>query len=273
MSADLERDLREMLQRTAAEVEWSPVPTPGLVRRARLRRVTMASIAVITALALAGTVPLMQRSIDTSKVEFEPVNPGPNESIAPQDVLRTSPTPSVWSPLLERGQLGLVHRGRTYHDPQDASEDWVDLKRVSFSGRLQPHWSMRLQARPPRAAGLEPGRLIAYGVVLDTDGDHAADYVIGIDNAGPERGDFRTWVTDLATGQTDEQVGPPYGFPIEFIHPDEEGGNAGVGLWFLGGSAPPGVDSSARFYVWAAESRDGEIVASDYAPDGGWMGG
>ena len=124
--------------------------------------------------------------------------------------------------------------------------------------------------QPPRATRLERGRLIAYGVVLDTNGDGNADYEVGIDNDALEPGDFHVWVTDLATGETKEQLGPPYGFPIDFAHPDEEDGGSGVTLFFLPGSAPADMTESVRFYAWAAESRDGEIVASDYVPDTGW---
>jgi hypothetical protein len=53
-----------------------------------------------------------------------------------------------------------------------------------------------------------PGLLIAYGLVLDTTGDGVADYVVGIDNDAPDREDFRVWVSDLATGETDERIGP-----------------------------------------------------------------
>ena len=37
-----------------------------------------------------------------------------------------------------------------------------------------------------------------------------------------KQGAFHVWVTDLATGETDENIGPSYGFPIEFAHPDEQ---------------------------------------------------
>jgi hypothetical protein len=164
-------------------------------------------------------------------------------------------------------------------DPNDALPAWIDIERVSFSsGRyrsndyIQPHWQIELAAEPPRAARLEPGRLIAYGLVLDTTGDGAADYLIGIDNDTPNPGDFHVWVTALATGQTDVQIGPPYGFPIEFGHPDEQGTGPTVTLTFLPLSAPEDLDvRTVRFYAWASVTRDGEVLAWDLAPDDGWM--
>lgn len=94
MSADLEQDLREMLQRTAGEVQWTPVPTRGLVRRARLRRVTVASVAMVVLLAAAGTVPLAQRWIDTTRVDFAPANPG-RDDVTPEANPQSLPWPQA----------------------------------------------------------------------------------------------------------------------------------------------------------------------------------
>jgi hypothetical protein len=89
-------------------------------------------------------------------------------------------------------------------------------------------------------------------------------------------------VTDLATGVTDEQVGPPYGRPIEFTHPDERTGPDDIynrrtlTLTFLDINRS-GIDDlnpeTVRFYAWASATRDGRIYAKDYAPDTGWMEG
>ena len=49
---------------------------------------------------------------------------------------------------------------------------------------------------------------IAYGVVVDLNGDGRADQRIGIDNS---TSDHREWITDLATGQTAVNRGPTYG--------------------------------------------------------------
>ncbi len=181
--------------------------------------------------------------------------------------------------MQERDAL-TVHRGRTWEDPHDAPVGWVDVTLVRYSNAdNEPYWVIELAARPPRAAGLEPGQFIAYGLVLDTTGDGVADYPIGIDNDAPKRGDFHVWVTDLRTGEADEQIGPPYGLPIEFSHPDEwkpgDGDNPRTLVFtFLTGtgSAPADLDpETVSFCAWASASRGGEVFASDYAPDTGWM--
>jgi hypothetical protein len=167
----------------------------------------------------------------------------------------------------------------SWEDPLDTSVDWVDVTRVAFYPEGQPHWYIELAAKPPLAADLEPGELIAYGLVLDTNADRIADYLIGIDNNAPQPGDFRVWITDLATGDTDEQVGPPYGFPIEFMHFDEvQPGDYPPGhpptmfFTFLSGSAPRGFNAETLgFYAWTSTSADGEVFAWDYAPDASWL--
>lgn len=142
----------------------------------------------------------------------------------------------------------------------------------------QIHWYIELAAAPPKAAGLARDELIAYGLLLEATGDGIADYVVGIDNEAPQPGDSHVWVTDLATGQTDEQVGgPPYGFPVEFSHPDERRpgdppGPPTMVFTFLPGSAPTNLSGwEMRFYAWASFTRNGDVVAWDYAPDSSWL--
>ena len=181
------------------------------------------------------------------------------------------PTPMVWSPVQERGAVP-VDNGLAWLDPRDAPVDWVDVRHVSTNSINDGTWILELAAKPPPVADREPGLLIAYGLVFETTGDGVADYVVGIDNNAPERGDFHVWVTDLATGETDEQIGPPHGFPIEFSHPDERGSGPSMVFTFLPGSAPEDFNpETVRFYAWAAASRGGEIFARDYAPDAGWL--
>jgi hypothetical protein len=41
---------------------------------------------------------------------------------------------------------------------------------------------------------------------------------------------------------------------------------------FLPGSAPADLNPQmVRFYAWASATRDGEVLAWDYAPDTGWL--
>jgi hypothetical protein len=136
-----------------------------------------------------------------------------------------------------------------------------------------------LAGAPPHAATLDPSHtVISYGLAFETTGDDVPDYVVGISNDASPSGGYRVWVTDLASGVTDEQIGPPYGYPIEFAHPDEASSEDPHGrpqtmmFTFLTGSAPPGINAGTRFYAWASVEEDDEVVAWDYAPDGGWVG-
>ena len=164
-------------------------------------------------------------------------------------------------------------------DGRDTPIDWLDITHVRVSPQGGWKWQIELAGRPPRAATLErDDTMISYGLVFETTGDGRADYVVAINNDTPVRGDYRVWVTDLATGTTEEQVGPPYGTPVEFLHPDEarpedgEDRSRTLSLWFLGGSGPPGLTPQSRFYAWSAVARGGKTVAWDYAPDDAWLG-
>jgi hypothetical protein len=165
-----------------------------------------------------------------------------------------------------------------WRDAHDAAVSWADITDLGLSTEGQVHWRIELARKPPAAAGIDRAEtVIAYGLVLETNGDGVADVVVGIDNDAPRRGDFRVWVTDLATGDTEEQLGPPYGFPVEFLHPDEHRPEDGpmtpqMVFTFLPGSSPPGVaGGAARFYAWASVTEGDEVVAWDYAPDAAWL--
>jgi hypothetical protein len=144
---------------------------------------------------------------------------------------------------------------------------------MSPSGQI--HWRIDLAEKPPTAERLaDAGSLLTYGLVLETTGDGVADFVIGISNDAPGPGHFRVWVTDLATNETREQVGAPYGSPVEFRHPDEQevGEPPSMVFTFIGGSMPRGITSTSRWYAWAAlTDAAGDVVAWDYAPDAAWL--
>ncbi len=138
--------------------------------------------------------------------------------------------------------------------------------------------------RPP---DVDPSKAwIAYGVVVDDDRDGVPDWRYGIDNsprtAGDEQGHHRAWRTDLHTGRTESAAG------------SEEFGK--VGETFFSTRYPtraPGADARFSFgdrfdvagkgmvtkgieldmplYAWASVIVDGRVVATDYAPDTGWL--
>jgi hypothetical protein len=175
----------------------------------------------------------------------------------------------TWTGPVRPGSTTAVEVGRD--EAGDAARPEIDLEQVGVDSPGQPHWRLQLAAAPPKATTLDPTRtVISYGLTFETTGDGVPDYVVGISNEASPAGDFRVWVTELATGDTEEQIGPPYGIPVEFIHPDESG-TAAMMFTFLPGGAPGGIDVETMFYAWASVEEDGEVVAWDYAPEVGWL--
>jgi hypothetical protein len=111
-----------------------------------------------------------------------------------------------------------------------------------------------------------------FGIVLDVDSDGVPDYRYGVDNSDPGVGPIdgscgcrvrgRVWRADLRTGDVevvaisqatdDTLLGefPQSDFPLAIFH-----------LKNLGG----------RFYAWSSLIADGRVVATDYAPNVGWL--
>jgi hypothetical protein len=171
---------------------------------------------------------------------------------------------------------------REWHDNREEMTAWVDITRLEW--RIEPtmSWLIEVAEKPTMAAELHPDRVLTYGLVMDTTRDGIADYEIGINNDTPNAGDFRVWLTDLNSGTISEKVGPGYGIPLDFSHPDESGSGddpssaTTVRLFFLEWPSgrtyrPPDLDSGARYYAWSSLIDAGEVVASDYAPDVGWL--
>jgi hypothetical protein len=140
--------------------------------------------------------------------------------------------------------------------------------------------------------GVDPRQVwFGRGLVVDTDGDGVADWRYGMDNvpAGTPSHcdgssyDFRWWRTDLHTGRTDWQVcytlegpapdGVPTGSPYPIVMTAVGEGPAHLRLSF-GSDTPAGETGTlpkGRFYAWASVIQDGRVVATDYAPDAGWL--
>jgi hypothetical protein len=163
-------------------------------------------------------------------------------------------------------------------EPGDAAPDYVDIEQVLVDlNAVREQWVLRLVAMPPNASTIDSTQtVISYGLAFETTGDEVPDYVVGISNDATVNGEYRVWVTTLATGETQEQDGPPYGWPLEFVHPDETIEDAPlpeVRLWFLWDRArPEEFPPRPRFYAWASLEENGEVVSWDYAPDHGWVG-
>ena len=123
---------------------------------------------------------------------------------------------------------------------------------------------------------------VAYGLMIDNDGDGVADVQVGIDNGaavgsppfGAKSGPYgpRSWQTDLETGETESRDGMYTGLGVDghigFISEAQDGPLDGwVGVKRV--LATPEL----RFYFWASIIRDGKVVATDFAPDVGWLDG
>jgi hypothetical protein len=154
--------------------------------------------------------------------------------------------------------------GHGWAEGRDTAIEWVDITGIRWSQGSRLY--IDLAALPPAEDVLRPDEtVIAYGLVVETTGDDVADFVLGIDNNAPT-GEHRTWRTDLATGQTREQIGSPYGIPFDSFYPGEEqpGEDARPSALFISLSA-------VRVYAWASVTRDGEVIAWDYAPNTTWL--
>ena len=243
------------------------------------------SATVISWLALAASGCADVPSVDTNPATASSL-PSPEPSLAsstpPASPMSSTSAVTAWTGPVRSASASTVttdpdssDRAST-RDEHDAARDYVDIEAVSVDSVEQPHWRLSLTAAPPAASTLDSAEtLISYGLAFDTSGDEAPDYVVGISNGSSTAGQFRVWVTDLATGATEEQDGPPYGYPVEFVHPDErqpgEPGGRQMLFTFLGSSGPPGVSLSTPFYAWASVEEHGTVVAWDYAPDEGWI--
>jgi len=200
----------------------------------------------------------------------------------------TPPSPATWTGPVraDAGGMPVLSQSRDaetgWADGRDAAIPWADITAVRGSFQGQSHWGIELAGWPPRAEGLDPDQtVIEYGVVLDTNRDRVPDYEFGINNDAREAGEFRVWVTDLAAEHTNERVGPPNGFPVDFSYPDEQDPDGQIQpsmqLWFNPGTRPIGPPEEVlpsdqwQFYVWATVTEGGEVVAWDYAPDFGWL--
>ena len=114
--------------------------------------------------------------------------------IGPVTTPSSTPTAATWDPpepLRPAASRVLQHDEDTFGnaldrgDPRDVAIAEIDIVSVgeglNFLGGSS--WRFQLAARPP----LDPAdRVIAYGVVVDGDGDHRADCQIGVNNDAPE---------------------------------------------------------------------------------------
>jgi hypothetical protein len=138
---------------------------------------------------------------------------------------------------------------------------------------------IELESNPPLVGPNE--QWIAYGVVVDDDRDGIADRRFGIDSAlgsTPGQRVHRSWMTDLHTGRTLVGLAAILGGvgenKFDTFWPGT-GPYAGVGAFLQFGGQSPGGHSNpglvGAFYAWASVIENRRVVATDYAPDVGWL--
>ena len=167
-----------------------------------------------------------------------------------------------------------------YRDPSgDTGSDafpWTDIEELHY---CQPT-CLQLSLAADEAPEVEPSeQWMAYGIVWDDDRDGIADRRFGVDNkpvTATSDDTHRAWLTNLHTGRT-ESLERGYGglgeFFVEAIFPPGRGGD---GAWLdfggdaAGGGTVGGLPTSP-FYAWTSVIVDGQVVATDYAPDVGWL--
>lgn len=293
-------------------------------RRSTVRR-ALAAAAAVTVVVLGGAFYLGQRGRPgVAGPSATPVaSPGQSHAavVIPSGTPSTTPsaTPIAWSAarlaedwpapvrLEPAGGAPLVpiflsgdQRGGLFDDPTgdtgSPTYPWVDIHSVGF-GR-----NTSVLIWVPAAPGVNPtDQWIAYGVVVDDNGDGIADRRFGMDNIPGTTTDWRrhrAWITDLHTGRTvssvrnavDYTVLPDgtiltamvgdtfFGAVFPFGRADAStspGCLAGAEVEFGGGDTTGGGSSSGmmpkRYYAWASVIVDGRVAATDYAPDAGWL--
>jgi hypothetical protein len=289
LTATFERTRAGRQRRTLAG--WRPFTT---------RRTTSAALAVGAAaiVVIVVGVNLLQRtnpSVFGGASEM-PSTPATLPTTSPTLAPTVRPTPTLrlltWTqasldedwpaPVRSEPDGGAVVRpipAKPYPDPLgdtgSAVHPWVDIMEVP-GGRSDIDIDLASNTPPL----VPPTELwIAYGVVVDDDRDGIPDRRFGIDNipaTAPGAGQHRAWITDLHTGRTVAAVGPGYGYVGETLFdtffPGEWSG-IGARLNFGADTAGGGFHGGlvAPFYAWASVIVDGRVVATDYAPDVGWL--
>ena len=231
------------------------------------------------------------------------VRPSPGDcAIPPHDASKPA-GPLAWNPASLKqdwpapirteppGGASVAPMPPTYIDPAGDTEaavlSCIDIRDVTVGDYLV---SLNLvDTRPP---DVDPSKAwIAYGVVVDEDRDGVPDWRYGIDNlprtAGDKNGHHREWRTDLHTGRTESVSGPDWasvsdtflvtGYPAEGREDRRfNGADAGFEFGHVSdvagqGTVTRGVKVNVPLYAWASVIVDGRVVATDYAPDTGWL--
>ena len=316
-AAETTAQLRSFPSFLGALNDADPVSRRGslLIAAALLVALAFASAAAVGALRLLQRDPILELSLEPPAEVMPTVRP----SFGPSPSPRPTPTPILWTearleedwpapvrsepaggaiarpillnivPVDAESCCKLVELGREFDLTNDTGSDvisWIDIEVLSLCARSC--LELWLPGPPPNVDPTE--QWIAYGVVVDDDGDGVADRRIGVDNVPVTPGsarEHRTWITDLHTGRTVSVTGDSYGlgdFTFEgtsYPGVNTEQPNGGPScpgdsaqFNFAGGDIAGGGTFSrlpGTFYAWASVIAGGRVVATDYAPDNGWL--
>lgn len=199
-----------------------------------------------------------------------PTEPPPGFWTGPSDwpgPLRLEPAGGAATVSMEeQDSEGAVNRAFTdgIGDVGEGVPGWLDITTLDVTYRDPCCVSVYFDLADDLPVPI-PGRVI-YGVVADVDGDGTADVRFGI--APISDSEHLVWRTDFATGHTDHAEGPPYGPIADTWYPSQhDRGRDGIFLL----EPLPGEYEKFRFYVWASMMANSEVLATDYAPDQGWI--
>jgi hypothetical protein len=258
------------------------------VRRGRRRvRRNRGLVTAGVALAVVGAA-VVATTFDGSRLVDRPLPLAPMPSAA-------TPSPSPpWErirPASEEASMPVLNmdphampenaaeEDHVWNDTADTAFSGVDIEKVRRPSYRRLEWHLELRGSPPPAATLDPERqVVEYGLVVDGDGDLVADCQIGISSNASTAGDYRVWVTNLRTGVSENRIGPPYGVPFDFTHPDEAASEdpppqiPTMKFYFLYESPTPcdQFGESANFYAWASMTDNGRVTR-DFAPNAAWL--
>lgn len=147
-------------------------------------------------------------------------------------------------------------------DIDEGAPGWLDITTITAGfhpEQVQVYFDLAVDLQVPI-----PGT-VAYGLVADVDGDGTADIRYGMVNISNMQ--HVQWRTDLATGIA-EQALQPDGAIAQTLYPSQhERGTGGILL-----IDRPLEETKFRFYLWASQMLGSEVIATDYAPDNGWIG-
>jgi hypothetical protein len=161
-------------------------------------------------------------------------------------------------------------------EPGAEANSFLDLRAVGFSEGcwFTPATCVNFDVveRVGRPLPHPQDEWIAFGIVADTNGDGTPDFRYGIDNAAPDSGALgtqRMWRTDVLTGETRYWYVLTVAPTMDAFFPGDKTETFGPTTGSIYAHREDG--SPFRFYVWASLIRGGQVVATDYAPDAGWL--